>query len=82
MFVVRTSNPSKTSEKTGYFDRVKVSLHILSTTNQETERSLYPAVRASVAFRAACYAPARIWLALTDFQNGEQQSRSGMIWVR
>ena len=30
VFVVRTSkNPSKTSEKMGYFDRVTVSLHIL-----------------------------------------------------
>ena len=29
MFVVRTSKPSKTSEKMGYFDRVTVSLHIL-----------------------------------------------------
>ena len=24
-----------------------------------------------------CRAPARIWLAVIDFQNGEQQSRSG-----
>ena len=32
-------NPSKTSEKMGYFDRVAVSLHILSTANQETEGS-------------------------------------------
>ena len=30
-------NPSKTSEKTGYFYRVTVSLHILSTINQENE---------------------------------------------
>ena len=30
-------NPSKTSEKMGYFDRVTVSLHILQTANQETE---------------------------------------------
>ena len=29
MFVVRTSKPSKTSEKMGYFDGVTVSLHIL-----------------------------------------------------
>ena len=29
-------NPSKTSEKVGYFDRVTVSLHILYTANQET----------------------------------------------
>ena len=32
-------NPSKTSEKMGYFDRVTVSLHILYTANQETEGS-------------------------------------------
>ena len=30
-------NPSKTSEKMGYFDLVTVSLHILYTANQETE---------------------------------------------
>ena len=30
-------NPSKTSEKMGYFDRVTVSSHILLTANQETE---------------------------------------------
>ena len=32
-------NPSKTSEKMGYFDRVTVSLHILCAANQETEGS-------------------------------------------
>ena len=32
-------NPSKTSGKLGYFDRVTVSLHILYTANQETEGS-------------------------------------------
>ena len=36
-------NPSKTSEKMGYFDRVTVSLvvslHIIYTANQETEGS-------------------------------------------
>ena len=32
-------NPSKTSEKMGYFDRVTVSLHIPYTANQETEGS-------------------------------------------
>ena len=53
-------NPSKTSEKMGYFDRVTVSLHILLT-----------------ALRATFRAPARIWLAVIDSQNGEQQSRSG-----
>ena len=30
-------NPSKTSEKMCYFDRVTFSLHILHTANQETE---------------------------------------------
>ena len=70
-------NPSKSSEKIRYFDCVTVSLHILSTTNQETQRSLCSALRASVAFWTTCYAPARIWLAVIEFQNGEQQSRSG-----
>ena len=32
---------------------------------------------ALVALRTTCRAPARIWLAVIDFQNGEQQSRSG-----
>ena len=36
MFV---ENPSKTSEKMGYFDPVAVSLHILYTANKETEGS-------------------------------------------
>ena len=78
-------NPSKTSEKIGYFhrvdDRVTTSLHILYTANQETEgsqdRLFHSALRASVALRATCRAPARLWLAVIDFQNGEQQSRSG-----
>ena len=33
----------------------------------------------SVTLRATFRAPARIWLAVFDFQNGEQQSRSGQI---
>ena len=32
-------NPSKTSEKMGYFDRVTVSLDIQQTANQEAEGS-------------------------------------------
>ena len=76
-------NPPKTSEKMGYFDRiddhVKVSLHILYTANQETEGSQdrLMALRALVALRATCHAPVRLWLAVIDFQNGKQQSRSG-----
>ena len=65
----------------GYFDRVTVSLHILQTANQETEGSQdrltvpwSPFERQpSVTLRATCRAPARIWLAVIDFQNGEQQ---------
>ena len=64
VFVVRTSKPV---EIMGYFgrvdDRVTVSLQILYTAN--------------LALRATCRAPARLWLAVIDFQNGEQQSRSG-----
>ena len=37
----------------------------------------YSALRASVALRATCRAPAKIWLAVIDCQDGEQQSRSG-----
>ena len=59
-------NPSKTSEKVGYFDRVTVSLHILYTANQETE-GWQDLLTASLA---TCRAPARIWLAVIDFENG------------
>ena len=56
-------NPPKTSEKWVILIAFKtVSLHILCTANQET---------ASVALRATCRAPARIWLAVIDFQSEE-----------
>ena len=42
-------NPSKTSEKMGYFDRVTVSLQILYTENQETIGFFDLALRALVA---------------------------------
>ena len=48
--------------KNGYF--VTFSLHILHTAKDW-------------GLRETCRAPARIWLAVIDFQNGEQQSRSG-----
>ena len=38
-FSLEHQNPSKTSEKMGYFDRITVSSHILYTANQETEGS-------------------------------------------
>ena len=78
----------------GYFDSVTVSLHILCTANQETEglqdrltvqykiRNLsvfYSAIRTrrpSVVLRAVRQ------LAVIDFQNGEQQSRSGSVKKR
>ena len=37
--MLQHQNPSKPSEKMGYFDRVTVSSHILYTANQETEGS-------------------------------------------
>ena len=38
-FSLEHQNPSKDSEKMGYFDCVTVSLHILYTANQDTEGS-------------------------------------------
>ena len=90
-FSLEHQNPSKDSEKWVILI-VTVSLHILYTANQETEGSqdlltvynaeslslfFYSALRASVTLRATCCVPAKIWLALIDFQNVEQQSRSG-----
>ena len=78
-------NPSKTSEKWV----ILITLQFRYTFYRpQTERLrarkiglqykiFYLALRASVALRATCRAPARIWLAVIDFQNGEQQSRSG-----
>ena len=90
VFVVRTKNPSNTSEKMGYFDRVTVSLPD-TFYRPQTKRLRARKIglqsflllgtsclgRPSVTLRATCRAPARIWLAVIDFQNGEQQSRSG-----
>ena len=69
-------NPSKTSEKMGVFYRVTASLHILYTANQGTECSQNRLTVFSVALRETYCAPARLWLAVIDFQSGEQQSRS------
>ena len=63
---------------------VSVSLHILYIATKRLRarkiglKYFVPFLRASVA-RATCSAPARIWLAVIDFQNGEQQKS---IWVR
>ena len=92
VFVVRTSKPVEIMGYFDRVDdRVTVSLQILYTANQETEgsqdrltvftRHFVPRLpfgrRSSVALRATCRAPARLWLAVIDFQNGQQQSRSG-----
>ena len=58
----RTSKPVENRWKNGYF--VTFSLHILHTAKDW-------------GLRETCRAPARIWLAVIDFQNGERQSRSG-----
>ena len=46
------------------------------------EVQVYSALRASVALGVTCRAPARIWLAVIDFQIVEQQSRSGSVKKR
>ena len=76
-------NPSKTSDKMGYFDRVTVSLLIVYTANQETEGSQDRLAVLKYGkkgnnftrhfvprspLRATCCAPARLWLADIDFQ--------------
>ena len=78
-------NPSKTSEKWV----ILITLQFRYTFYRPQTKRLrarkiglqykifYLALRASVALRATCRAPERIWLAVIDFQNGEQQSRSG-----
>ena len=75
-------NPSKTAEKKW---AILIALQFPHTfyipqTKRLRVRKIglqYLALRASVALRATCRAPARKWLAVIDFQNGEQRSRSG-----
>ena len=50
---------------------------VIVSFSQETEGSQDQLRALSVALQATCRAPARIWLVVIDFQNGEQQSRSG-----
>ena len=81
LFVVRTSKPvdnlrlsvwgKKSKEREGKGERGGGAFR---------SRSAYSVLRASVVLRATCRAPARIWLAVIDFQNGEQQSRSGSVY--
>ena len=80
-FSLEHQRPSKSSEKWVIF----IALQFRYTFyRQQTKRLrarkigfiFYSALRASVALWATCRAPAKIWLAVIDFQNGEQQ-RSG-----
>ena len=78
VFAVRTSKPLKKCDT--------FHLLILYTATKRLRArkiglqyfvlKLRAVLRASVA-RATCSAPARIWLAVIDFQNGEQQGRFG-----
>ena len=82
-------NLSQTSEKMGYFDRVQFlyaegpffNFYFLSL-SLFFFFFFYSALRALIALRVTCSVPARIWLAVIDFQNGKQQSRSGSDTVR
>ena len=78
-------NPSKTSEKWVILIALqfRYTFYVLQTKRLRARKIglqykiFYSALRASVALRATCLALTRIWLAVIDFQNGEQESRSG-----
>ena len=82
VFVVRTSKPVENLWKNGLFwSRYSFVTHSIDRKPRDwgLARSayspfFYSALRASVALRATCRAPARIWLAVIDFQKS--------IWVR
>ena len=60
-------NPSKTSEKNWV---ILIALQFPHTFD-------IPQTKRLRARKIGLRAPARIWLAVIDFQNGEQQNRSG-----
>ena len=75
-------NPSKTSKKMGYFDRVERLQFRNTFYRPQTKRPRARKIglqykilgtsclgRPSVTLRATCRAPARIWLAVIDFQK-------------
>ena len=79
VFVVGTSKPVENLWKNGLFwSRYSFVTHSIDRKPRDwgLARSayFYSALRASVALRATCRAPARIWLAVIDFQKS--------IWVR
>ena len=85
VLVVRTSKPVENLWKNGLFwSRYGFVTHSIDRKPREWRHArsaysikcpfFYSALRASVALRATCRAPARIWLAVIDFQKS--------IWVR
>ena len=83
VFVVRTSKPVENLWKNGLFwSRCSFVTHSIDRKPRDwglarsaySIKYFYSALRASVALRATCRAPARIWLAVIDFQKS--------IWVR
>ena len=79
VFVVRTSKPVENLRKNGLFwSRNSFVTHSidrkprdwgLARSAYSIKYFFYSALRASVALRATCCAPARIWLAVIDFQK-------------
>ena len=73
VFVVRTSKAVENLWKNGLF----CSLHSFVTHSIDRKPRDWgfavSALPASVAFRATCRAPARIWLAVMDFQNRSEE---------
>ena len=90
VFIVRTSKPVENLGKNGLFwSRYSFVTHSIDRKPRDwglarsacsikhfVPRSPFQR-RPSVTLWATFCAPARIWLAVIDFQNGEQQSRSG-----
>ena len=79
VFVARTSKPVENHWKKKWVILIALQFRRYTFYIPQTKRPCGRArltLRASVALRATCRAPARIWLAVSDFQNGEQQSRS------
>ena len=86
MFVVRTSKPVENLWKNRLFwSRRSRYSFVTHSIWPQTKRPRACKIglqnsclgRPLVTLRATCRAPARIWLAVIDFQNREQQSRSG-----
>ena len=83
VFVVRTSKPVENLWKYGLFWSRYSFVVTHSIYHKPRDWGLARlALRASVALLATCRAPARIWLAVIDFQNGERRRTTKSICVR